>query len=107
MSALGEPTFAWEPFTPRGVAAFARASFEQLFIVQAVFAVIAAAAVVWILSDGIFPVIDSAISELPEMGSIHAGKLDWRDDSPLLLAEGKRFELLDGLPHRRFSKPVP
>jgi hypothetical protein len=89
VSALAEPAFAWEPITPRGVAAFARASFERLFVVQAVMALIAAAAVVWILSDGIFPTINAAIGALPDAGEIHSGKLDWRDDSPVLLAEGK------------------
>jgi hypothetical protein len=89
VNALREPSFAWEPLTPRGVAAFARAPFERLFIVQAVFALLAAAAVVWVLSDGIFPVIDAAIDQLPDAGSIHGGKLDWRDDSPVMLAEGK------------------
>ena len=89
MNALREPSFAWEPLTPRGVAAFARAPFERRFIVQAVFALLAAAAVVWVLSDGIFPVIDAAIDQLPDAGSIHGGKLDWRDDSPVMLAEGK------------------
>jgi hypothetical protein len=53
----------------------------------------AAVAVVWILSDSIFPTIDSAIGELPEMGSIHAGSLDWREDSPVLLAEGRIIAL--------------
>jgi hypothetical protein len=93
VNALREPSFAWEPLTPRGVAAFGRASFERLFIVQAVFALIAAAAVVWVLSDGIFPVIDGAIDQLPDAGSIHGGKLDWRDDSPVMLAEGKILAL--------------
>jgi len=89
VSALAEPKFAWEPITPRGVAAFARGSFERLFVMQSVFALLAAAAVVWILSDGIFPTIDAAIGELPDTGEIHAGRLDWRADSPVLLAEGK------------------
>jgi hypothetical protein len=89
VSALGQPSFAWEPLTPRGVAAFARASFERLFIMQSVFALCAAAAVTWLLADGIFPVIDSTINTLPDMGAIHGGRLDWRDDSPVLLAEGK------------------
>ena len=93
MNALREPSFAWEPLTPRGVAAFARASCERLFVVQAVFALIAAASVVWILSDGIFPVIGDAIDQLPDAGSIHGGKLDWRDDSPVMLAEGKILAL--------------
>jgi hypothetical protein len=99
VSALAEPKFAWEPLTPRGVAAFARASFERLFVVQAVFALIAAASVVWILSDGIFPTLDAAIGQLPDAGGIHAGKLDWRDDSPLLLAEGKILAFSVDLEH--------
>jgi hypothetical protein len=89
VNAFTEPKFAWEPVTPRGVAAFARASFERLFVMQSVIALLAAAAVVWILSDGIFPTIDATISQLPDIGEIHAGKLDWRADSPVLLAEGK------------------
>jgi hypothetical protein len=99
VNALGEPSFAWEPLTPRGVAAFARTSFERLFIVQSVFALIAAASVVWFLSDGIFPVVDAAIDQLPDSGSIHGGKLDWRDDSPVMLAEGKILALSVDVEH--------
>lgn len=93
MSALGEPTFAWEPLTPRGVAAFARASLERLFVVQAVFALLAAAAGVWFLSQQIFPTVDDAVGNLPEFGAIHGGRLDWRDESPVLLAEGRILAL--------------
>lgn len=99
MSAFREPSFAWEPITPRGVAAFARASFERLFIMQSVFALLATVAVVWCLSDGIFPVIDEAIEQLPDAGSIHGGKLDWRDDSPVMLGEGKILALSVDVQH--------
>ncbi|MEI8289354.1 MAG: hypothetical protein WCH99_07760 [Verrucomicrobiota bacterium] len=99
MSAFSEPAFAWEPVTPRGVAAFARASFERLLMVQAIFALLVAASVVWILSDGIFPVIGDAIRQLPEHGEIRAGKLDWRDDSPQLLAEGNIIAISVDLEH--------
>ena len=99
MNALREPSFAWEPLTPRGVAAFARASFERLFIVQSVFALIAAVSVLWVLSDGIFPVIGDAIDQLPDSGCVHGGKLDWRDDSPLMLAEGKILAISVDLQH--------
>ncbi len=99
MSALNEPTFAWEPLTPRGVAAFARASLERLLIVQGIFAALAAACVVWVLSDGIFPVVDAAISQLPEQGEIRAGKLDWHDESPVLLAEGDLLAISVDLQH--------
>lgn len=96
---MSEPKFAWEPLTPRGVAAFARASFERLFVVQSIFALLAAASLVWCVSTGIFPVVDAAIDELPETGSIHGGRLDWRDDSPVMLAEGRRLSIGVDLDH--------
>jgi hypothetical protein len=99
VSAFTEPTFAWAPITPRGVAAFARASFERLFVAQSVFALLGAAAVVWLLSDGIYPTISAAISQLPDTGEIHGGKLDWRDDSPVLLAEGRILAISVDLEH--------
>ena len=55
MSASAESPIAWEPLTPRGVAAFARARLSRLLLVQFVIASLAAAAVVWFLSDGLFP----------------------------------------------------
>jgi hypothetical protein len=99
VSALGEPKFAWEPLTPRGVAAFARASFERLFVVQSIFALIAALAVMWSLSEGVFPVVDEAIQELPVSGSIHGGRLDWRDDSPLQLGDNQILSISVDLDH--------
>jgi hypothetical protein len=99
VSALGEPSFAWEPLTPRGVAVFARASFERLFIVQCIFAALAAAAVVWILADGIFPVVDDAIDALPDTGSIRNARLNWHDDSPQELAEGRIIAIGVDLDH--------
>ena len=99
MNASKEPPFAWEPITPRGVAVFARASFERLFVVQSIFALIGAAAVVFLLSHGIYPTINSAISQLPDSGQIHSGKLEWRDDSPVMLAEGKILAFSVDLEH--------
>ena len=99
VSAFSEAAFAWEPITPRGVAAFARASFERLLVVQVLVASLAAAVVVWVLSHGVFPTIDAAISQLPEAGTIHSGKLDWQDDSPVLLAEGRILAFSVDLEH--------
>lgn len=81
------------------MAAFARASFERLFIMQAVFALIGALSMMWLLSDGVFPTVEDTIENLPDMGSIHGGQLDWRDDSPLLLAEGKILAISVDLEH--------
>ena len=83
-----------EPFTPRGVAAFAHASFGRLLLVQFIIALIAAASVVWFLDDSVFPVVKTAIQNLPAAGEIRSAKLDWHSDSPKLLAEG-RFLALD------------
>jgi len=84
-----KPNFAWEPLTPRGVAAFARAKLSRLLLVQFIVALLAAASVVWFLDDGCFPTIITAIQKLPAEGEIHSGKLDWHGDPAQLLAEGK------------------
>ncbi|HVU27830.1 MAG TPA: hypothetical protein VHG71_08865 [Verrucomicrobiae bacterium] len=89
MSEPVERIFAWEPLTPRGVAAFAHAKFSRLLFVQLIFALLAAAVVVWFLYDGCFPIMQTAIHNLPDDGKISSGKLDWRGDSPQLLAEGR------------------
>lgn len=91
MSAFTEPKFAWEPFTPRGVAAFARASLERLLVVQSIIALLTAAAVVWVLSSGFFPTVDAAVRNLPDTGAISRGKLNLKNQSdlpPQVLAEG-------------------
>jgi hypothetical protein len=89
MDAADKLTFAWEPLTPRGGAAFAHASFGRLLLVQIIIALIAAATVTWFLDDSVFPVIKTAIQNLPDAGEIRSAKLDWHDDSPKLLAEGR------------------
>jgi hypothetical protein len=81
--------FAWEPLTPRGVAAFAHAKFNRLFLVQFAVALIGAVSVIWFLDDGCFPTIRAAIQNLPDTGKIESGKLDWRGESSQMLAEGK------------------
>jgi hypothetical protein len=89
MNAESKPIVAWEPFTPRGVAAFAHAPFGRLLLVQVIVALIAAASVTWFLDDSICPVITGAIQNLPDSGEIRSGKLGWRGESPKLLAEGR------------------
>jgi hypothetical protein len=82
-------TFAWEPLTPRGVAAFARAKLGRLLLVQCIVALLAAAAVAWFLDDGVFPTISGAIQNLPADGEIRSGKLGWHGGPSQMLAEGK------------------
>jgi hypothetical protein len=89
VTAPAESPIAWEPLTPRGVAAFARARLSRLLLLQFVIASLAAAAVVWFLSDGCFPTVRAAIRNLPATGAIRSGRLDWPGHTPQLLAEGR------------------
>ena len=89
MNAPAESPLAWEPLTPRGVAAFARARLSRLLLVQFVIASLASAAVVWFLSDGCFPTVRAAIRNLPVTGAIRSGRLDWPGNPPQVLAEGR------------------
>jgi hypothetical protein len=94
MTASETPPTAWEPITPRGVAAFVGAGFGRLLLVQFIVALLAAAPIVWFIYNGCFPVIGTAIQKLPAAGEILSGRLDWLGRSPELLAEG-RFLALD------------
>jgi hypothetical protein len=85
---MNASTFS-EPFTPRGVATFARVKFSRLLLAQFIAALLAAAAVAWILDDSCFPTIREAIHNLPNAGKISAGQLDWHGNSTQMLAEGK------------------
>ncbi len=94
MSAAEPSTFAWEPLTPHGVAAFARATFSRLLVAQLLVALLASGTIAWFLYDSVFPVIRTAIQQLPDTGEIRSGQLKWREAAPRLLAAG-RFLALD------------
>jgi hypothetical protein len=98
-SSVGKPPFAWQPLTPRGVAAFARATLGRLLVVQLVVALLAAGTVVWFLHEAWFPTIGQAISQLPAHGQIRAGRLNWHTNSPATLAEGHFLALTVDLQH--------
>ena len=84
---------AWVPLTPYGVAALARASFARLLLVQLVVALLAAGVITWFFYDSIFPVVQTAIQQLPDTGSIRSGRLDWPEAAPRLLAPGRVLAL--------------
>jgi hypothetical protein len=94
MSAAEPTPFAWEPLTPLGVAAFARATLSRLLVVQLLVALLAAGVITWFLYDSVFPVVRTAIQQLPDTGKIRAGQLNWTNTTPQLLAAG-RFLALD------------
>src|SRR5262245_45804987 len=64
------PPTAWQPFTPRGLAAFAKATFGRTFLLLFLVALIGSGTIVWFLNAAWFPAIRAAIRELPEQGEI-------------------------------------
>jgi hypothetical protein len=90
---------AWQPITPSGVAAFARASLARLLLVQLLIALLAAGVIAWCLHRNWFPKISEAIEHLPPSGQIQHGTLDWSGDSPTALADGRFLALTVDLQH--------
>lgn len=90
---------AWEPLTPRGVAAFAGATLGRLLLMQLIVALIAAGSVGWFLEKAWFPVVRNAIRQLPERGKISGGQLDWAGDSPAQLAQNRFLGIAVDLYH--------
>ncbi len=84
---------AWQPLTPRGVAAFSRASLGRVLLVQFLVAAFVAVSVVWFLETAWFPVAREAIQQLPDTGEIRRGELVWHGDSPVRLAAGHFLSL--------------
>lgn len=80
------PAFS-EPFTPRGIAAFARAGFRRLLVAQFIFAFLAATAVAYFIYNACFPAVQAAIDNLPLTGQIQSGRLVW-SGGPQKLADG-------------------
>jgi hypothetical protein len=72
--ALAAPQ-AWQPLTPCGVAAFARAPLRRLWGIQFAVALLAAAVGVWFLLTAWCPVIRQAIRQLPDTGEIRQQQL--------------------------------
>src|SRR5689334_17420351 len=77
---------AWEPFTPRGVAAFARAPLGRLFLVHLLMGIVGGVTVAWFVFTGWLPVVHAAIRHLPAEGEVSHAELIWRGDSPERLA---------------------
>jgi len=94
-----KPPFAWQPLTPGGIAAFARATWGRLFFVQFVVAVLVAGIVLWFVQTRWFSIIGTAIKALPAQSEIRAGKLQWFGDSPQSLAENNFLALCVDLKH--------
>jgi hypothetical protein len=90
---------AWEPLTPWGVAAFARARWLKLLLTQAVVAIVAAVVAILVLHIAWLPVIGGAFAHLPPAGEIKDGQLFWQGDNPAVLAENAFLGLGVDLTH--------
>jgi hypothetical protein len=84
---------AWQALTPAGVAAFAAAPWRRLLLVQGLVALAVGLAAAWFCHDAYVPVVSKAIHQLPEQGEIRGQQLNWRGDSPVLLAENRFLAL--------------
>jgi hypothetical protein len=67
---------AWQPFTPKGIAAFATAGFGRLFAFQVLVALLSGGVVVWFLWTVWFPIARESIGNLAGEGVIRAGTLE-------------------------------
>jgi hypothetical protein len=83
------PREAWQPFTPRGVAAFANATLTRVVLAQLAVALTVAAVVIWFLRMTWFPVITEAIQQLPATGMIRNGELNYGGEAPIVLAQNR------------------
>jgi hypothetical protein len=96
---------AWLPLTPRGVAAFASATFSRLFIIELIFALLAAGAVVWFIDTAWCPVVRQAIRRLPEQGVLRDGRLQLGVTPIVPAPEGRFLALTVDLDNR--GEPSP
>src|SRR5262245_42528103 len=79
---------AWQPFTFRGVAAFAQAALGRLLAAQLVVALVSGGVLAVCFHFGWNPSIRAAISDLPAEGEIDHGELHWRAPVPMRLGTG-------------------
>jgi hypothetical protein len=92
---------AWQPLTPRGVAAFAQATLGRLLLVESISALLAAAAVVWFLAAAWFPTVRQAIRQLPQQGVIRQQHLISSRSSATPLAASRLLAFVVNVEDRR------
>ncbi|MEO6184411.1 MAG: hypothetical protein ABIP71_15190 [Verrucomicrobiota bacterium] len=66
---------AWQPFTPKGVAAFAQSPPSRWITLQLIVAFIAASVVIWFLNANYSPAILEAAQHSPDRAAIEGGQL--------------------------------
>jgi hypothetical protein len=66
---------AWQPFTPRGVAQFARSPASRVVFLKAAAALVATLIVIWFLKTNYFPSISEAVKKFPDNAVLENGIL--------------------------------
>jgi MFS family permease len=97
-------SIAWQPLTPKGVAAFATAKFDRLWLVQLIFAIIAGVCVAWCLNSAWIPVIWTAVDQLPDKAEISRASLKWDGEAPRKLADNQFLSLAVDLKHEGLAR---
>ena len=100
------PRTAWQPVTPQGVAAFAHARLRRLLLVQFIVAFLVGGGIAWFIYDSYFPVITTAIEQLPESGDVRNGRLAWKGETPTVLADGRFLALTVDMEHAGRQRSV-
>lgn len=95
-TALSEPSKppVWQPLTFGGVAAFARARWTRLLLLQGIVAVFVAVTVVLLLGRCWFPVLTKAVQGLSEFGTVRGARLAWPVKEAVVLAENRFLGLV-------------
>lgn len=88
------PQHAWQPFTPRGVAAFGLATFTRVFLVQGAVVALVCITLVWALRAAWVPVFTEAIQQLPNTGEIRRGELNFTNQPSQRLAENSHLAVV-------------
>jgi hypothetical protein len=90
----------WLPLIPQAIAAFSQpGTLGRLLLVQIVVGLIVGATVAMFLYWECYPTLGVAIERLPEEGEIRSTQLDWRGESPGMIAEGRFLALTVDLDH--------
>lgn len=82
-------SFAWQPITPSGVAAFAGARIGRLLILQLIVAGLVVWCVLWFVTANWFPIVREAIAQLPDQGHIQNQQLSTPHVSTTPLTENR------------------
>ena len=84
----------WQPLTFSGVAAFARAGWSRLLLLQTIVAVFIVVGVVVFLTRYWFPVLTQAVQGLTDFGAVRGAQLAWPGQDAVVLAENRFLGLV-------------